>query len=372
MGLLDIGAGAGKGLEAVMDRQMRQRAAIQSAAEFAERKRHALVAEQQAADNLALNSQYRQDALASLTETRTANAQNQRRDDIRARAGLRGAGDAVTPEEYDEELSTGMLPQSRYNLEEVYGGLDGDDSMESQPIIEKSITSKGPVIKPPTPGQPANSQQSDFVLNGKHVKGSYDPETQKYFYNGKDVTSQIADYDAPDRVWIDSDDPNNPGHTIRSPRAELPRSGVTAPLSPTQETELGDLNAIQPMMDRIDELLSTNTGQGVGPIEAPVAGVAHDLFGWDVTKEGPEGQELRSLLNQQGIEAAFARGGKTLTPTERSALQTFLAAANQDPKTIKQRWQQFKNTISAKLKTRQPNAPAGGGVNDDPGGLFGP
>src|SRR5262245_5267204 len=197
-GLLDYGAGAASGLENYLNRLMQQEAQRQAQQRIDEEVRSNKAMEQYRAQNMAEQTAWRHMQQQSLDLQReaqrakmAADEANQRRDDIRAGAGLRPIGGMVPYEDYANERKQGMIPEANYERSmkpydegsEDQGPipqikwLGTEAQQEARARIAKETGGQGPVHD--TPGGLVrigpNNEATPIMQNGKQAQGYHPP-----------------------------------------------------------------------------------------------------------------------------------------------------------------------------------------------------
>lgn len=338
-GLLDYGAGASSGLEAVLERRMKEQIAQQQQQRIDEEIRSNMASEALGRDTLQENTALRQVQQAALDEDRKSRREAALRDDIRARVNLRSIGAEVSPEEYDEELKIGRIPLSAY---EQSTQMSGDDASEPRSLIKFKGT------QPQLIGE-ERLKVAQERAEAAEASARANREISQHREN------RLTNW-GPPTVIIG--DPNTPGGARVIGRDQLPTGGAAAPL-PSPERQKVD--AYRTTIDMVDDILAqgekTKWG-GVGPIAGPVGGALMKYGGIG----DPEQETLRNMLNQLKAQASFAEGGKQFTGTERQMLESFLAGVNQNPQAAILRLKQFRESAQRYLDT----VGAGPGPNKQP------
>lgn len=306
--LLNYGAGAYSGLEDIMDRdfkrQVEERLLAASQASQAEQTRHNQAQEGLQGRTLDQNGQLRADAQKSLDESRITNAANLKRDDIRARVGMMAPGDKVSPQQYEEDTSIGMVPAGRYK----------QTPGQYQPLPDEQ---QGPAQEPPPDfeflgvpqkktGQPANLQMKTVSYQGKPVEANYNPDTGELTYRGKDITNEAGHFHeppAPDRVMMWTDQ----GAVPRTDAAAAARKGAPVQPQATAATRtMGEgAKMLSPHIADLDQQAQTLNQAGLfGPIMSRVR---------DAAARAGSVDEIAGLLMKEGDGSQDANVGQFLT-----------------------------------------------------------
>lgn len=205
--LLNYGAGAYAGLEDIMDRDYKRQVAERLLAAEQETSRHNKAEEGIQGKTLDQNAQLRGDAQKSLDESRITNATNMKRDDIRARVGMMAPGDKVSPEQYKEDTTVGMVPAGRYK--ETPGQYQPLPNEQQGPAQEppSDFEFLGMPVKPGAEKSPPNMHTETVKYKGKVVDANYHPDTGRYTLpTGEDITGQFEHYEKPTQpigIWTD-------------------------------------------------------------------------------------------------------------------------------------------------------------------------
>lgn len=350
--LLNYGAGAYAGLEDIMDRDYKRQVEERLLAAQQEQSRHNQAEEGLSGRTLDLNTQLRTDAQKSLEESRKSAETNLLRDDIRTAATIRNRGDVVTPQERAREMDAGLLPSSDYKQTNRYEGMSGDDA--SDPVGQDEFQWIGKDPKAAT-GQ---TNTKGFKLAGKRIVAQETPDGRVMF-QGKDITDdpRLAPDQADDRMLIAVQAPD--GSTVLKPRGSA--AGQQPPLPAAERQQVEGLDYLDSLVDETLKLGDQSGWAGVGPVKS-LAGKLHDYTPIDLAGEGDAGKTLRAKIEQIRTESSFAQGGKNLTPTERAALDSFLATVAQDPATAKLRLQEYQK----EARTKRQGMLAGGSTTPPP------
>jgi hypothetical protein len=294
---------------------------------------------------------------------------SRQRDDARAEVGMMSPGTKVSPQQRDQYAKMGIPPQL-FDMEELNSALDPNFQ---GPELPPEMVFKGTeaqrlaqeredrLANAPASGN-GQTATKNVNLRGRDVIVQETPDG-RLLYQGQDVTNDpsLKPYQAPDRVVIPYTDPVT-GTTVLGPRSSA--VGRQAPLTGSEREQVHGIDALDSLIDNALTIDEGTWGKAIGPLRGGVAGPLHDYTGWDVTGEGEGGQTLRALINQIRTEASFARGGKQLTPTERAALDSFLATVLHDPATARLRLQDYQRAAQQRRGTMVQGGagtPASGG-----------
>lgn len=268
--ILDYGAGAYSGLQDQLEEELKRQAQARADAQLQETIRSNHADEDYRGKALEESTAYRKAQQESLQETRDANILNQRRDDLRTRAGLRAAGDPVSDSEYTDEINIGGIPMSRYKREpKPYQPLP--DGLEGPAQQQVDTTFLG---MPTKPGQPANLQRETFLLDGKPVDGEFNPDTGKRTYQGQDVTARAKHYEKPPSevgIWTDK------GYVPRNDALNSARGGNPVQPQETAATRtMGEgARMLQPHIDDLKDQASGLEAAGMfGPVMSRIRHLA--------------------------------------------------------------------------------------------------
>lgn len=354
-GFLAYGAGAHEGLDEILDREYRRQVEERLLAAQAEVARHNQAEEGIQGRTLDMNDLLRRDTLASQDAARQAEIKNKLADNYRAGAVLRPIGATVTPEERGREMEAG-IPSGVYKQTSRYEGMSGDDA--SEPVGEDMFSW---AAKPPNQST-GQTQTKPFHYQGKEIIAQETPEG-RIIYQGKDITDDpnLRKSETPDRVLVPVQGPG--GEVTYAPRGSA--SGAQTPLPATERQNVEGLDYLNSLVAETLKLGDESGWAGVGPVKGKVLGPIHDYTGIDLGGEGTAGQTLRAKIEQIRTESSFAQGGKNLTPTERAALDSFLATVGQDPQTAKLRLQEY---MREQQKKREGMLRSGGGAPPPGGG----
>lgn len=228
MGLLAMGAGAGKGLDQFLQQLLAEQAQQ-------ERQRASMADEKLRGQQIDSAGKDRELAQKSLDANREASQENQAADNVRANIQLRPAGNNVSEAAHSYETKHGA-PEDLYKLNPTVADPEAVKRGAPEALAQNKdpVTFKFGGTKTTTPG-PVNAEVKTVIYKGKPVDADYDPRTKTYTYKGQDITQDQSHYEkppAPDRVLIQSGD----SYVPRSDAAAKIRAGEQVPLATTSAT----------------------------------------------------------------------------------------------------------------------------------------
>lgn len=319
--LLQYGAGAAEGLDAMMEQQLKQRAAKLEDAKLAELVRSHTADETNRAASLADSVAWRQQAQTSLDQQRKDAADNLVADNTRASEAMRVPGSTLTPDEFNKVKP--YVPGSSYQEKDTFGLLPSPDVGPVQ--TGKAITFTG--FKPkdaPPPKDPPKWEKSTALVTG--MNGPQDvmvnPEGPGVrLWDGTDVTTKVHGHyqPPPTDTFIQTGDSQIP----RSEAMKRFNAGQDLPLPDPQieRNRRGMAWQIQQHFgDAFDQLSQADQMGLLGPLQGRLMS---DFLARGVGSTGdPQKDELLGGLRmslsalRSGFSSLHGRGGANAAQSE--------------------------------------------------------
>lgn len=238
MSILNIGAGASKGLEEYLLDMLREGQLEDARTRTSESQRSNRADEALRGRGLDESARARQaqeaaNALTAkgLAEERLRQENNRTRDDMRAGLDDLLPGVTVSPQTHDAAVKTGAALPERFKSIVPFGEDFVGPIQEEGPQRNEATgyTLEGNK-------QAVNSSLEDFTLDGQHVQGNRDPRTNKITsLTGEDITARVKPWvkpAAPDHVLVQT----GSGYMTREEALKLLAAGQDVPLATTGST----------------------------------------------------------------------------------------------------------------------------------------
>lgn len=344
--LLDYGGGAYKGLEDIMAEQLRQQIEARAQAQLQEQIRSNRADEGLRGRTIDESSALRRDTLTAAGEEKQRVESNRQRDDARANIGLIPPGSRMKTAEIADYEQKG-IPSQLFNMDQL--------QRTDQGSFEGPMDATAPFV-----GTASQQQAQDRITQAEDRlrEAQTHNETNE---NLSQMRLELAQaIQAMHEKWgpplVPTQGPN--GTVINTPRPDA--AGKQAPLPSPERQQIHSLDTLDAMIVDAVKQGDESGWAGIGPVAGRVGPMLHETFGVDLMGEGDKGILNRSLIEKLRTEASFARGGQQLTPTEREALDTFIATSTQDPHTAVLKLKQFLATNKQRRDILLPgNAGAG-------------
>ena len=343
MGMLDIAAGSGEGLEKLLSRLLAEE-------KFEEEKRQNLATEDIQRRNLEENSGWRKLQIESQRDAREQ-ADKQRENDRVARViAMRPIGSSVTQAEMDRETAAGV-PGAVYEHvpPQAPSRSFGSAGEKHNPAMPADIKFKG------TQSQLHSAERiADAEERARRVDEDRDAN--------RDIAERredrITSYGSP---VINIFDPNSPTGNRIVPRgsAEVQGGNASAPAAATQTARI---NAYKRTIGLIDNLLAENPNPddfsaALGAYDATIGSAANsylpkgvkDVLGPGLTGGGQKGDKIRTTMEALRAFTSFDEGGKQFTGTEKELLDAFLQDVKSQPEVALQRLMEARKRAQATL-----------------------
>lgn len=163
---------------------------------------------------------------------------------------------------------------------------------------------------------------------------------------------------------VQTDDPDNPGNSIWTPRSQA--KGMRATLPAGQKDRLKAYTTTLELIDAIEKQGDEIGWKGLGPIRGRIGRIGMEYAGVGDPRE----EELRNKIDTLKAQASFQEGGKQFTGTEKALLDAFLTGVNQNPTAARTRLKSFKEQAQRSMQSLNGTNPTPGPGAADGGDLY--
>lgn len=341
--LLNYGAGAYGGLKDILDRELQDQVQARLQAQMEEEQRSNRATEDYRTRSLDESSKMRILQQQSVDDTRRANTQNQVRDDIRTRAGMRPIKSAVSPEEYQQETEIGLIPTANYERKQQYAGMSGDDA--SEPNTIDLIEWKG---------LPSQITAEDRLKLAEETAAANQAMAGRRQETNEEREARLASYGPPTIVI---GNPNIPGGSQVIPRGQLPEGGAPGvPPAQTREQALGNEVGLD-QLDRLEEMFTSGAKDVIGPAEGRLRGIGQQIPGVPVNKVYSDFEAATAAFKNAVIKAIT---GAQMSEPEARRITEQIPLLTDKPEVWTSKAQQTRKNLmdlhNRLQSTRQPGA----------------
>lgn len=230
--ILDYGAGAGEGLEVLLERLMKEKALSQRQTQLEETTRSNKASEGLRGREIEEMGSYRRSQQDMLNEERRRQNEDRDLNRVRQTLNLQPIGAAIDPATKAKQVEAGASPANFFSP--ILPGLSTPEG--DKPEQEGESYWRGTPEQIRLEHQSNSIQDKDYTVDGKHVLGTFDPRTgHRATGAGEDITATAQPWEkppSPDRVLIQTEG----GYMPRPDATNIIRGGGQVPLPTTGTT----------------------------------------------------------------------------------------------------------------------------------------
>lgn len=318
MGLLDIGAGAGEGLETLLARQLAEE-------RFAEQKRATQATEGYRDRALNETSALRRQTATDTRAERGRQDEDRNANRIARTVSLRPIGTSVTPQERTTEVASGV-PEALYR-----DVLPQVQSRQMGTVSRETTAAPGRIEFQGTAGEQANA---DRIAESERRAREAEADRDRSLAQGDRRENRLQSWGAP---VITINNPGSPTGATVVGRDQLPRGGAPAPPTQTQRTDIGNNEVSAVELERLNNMFDQGAGKMVGPAEGRLRVIGQNVPGLPTNEQFNEFSAASAAFRNKVIKAIT---GAQMSEVEATRIRTQIPEVTDKPEVWKSKYRQ--------------------------------